>query len=445
MHADLPASVFASRRQALMAQLPAESAVIIFAAKETTRNNDVHYPFRQDSYFWYYTGFPEADAVLVIQAKNGNPAHTTLYSAERNPLKEIWEGRIIGQTDAVQEYGFDCAYPLSDVGQISKILANPKHLYTVLGISEHNDQRAFSLLRELHQANGRGGAETSGVLDLRRVADEMRLIKDQHERALLHKAGQISAQGHCAAMLAAPQATHEYHLQAAIEASYRQQAGAEWSFPTIVAGGANACCLHYRANNQPLRDGELVLIDSGAEYAGYAGDISRTFPKNGKFSRDQQALYEVVLNAQESAIAASKPNISHEAIHEITARVIAQGLLDLKIIRGSVEDWLAENRIKQFFPHGTGHWLGLDVHDVGVYKPNGASRLYQSGMVITIEPGIYIQPDDTSVEEKWRGMGIRIEDDVIITDTGHELTSNEVPKKPQEIEAFMHSSFIHTT
>lgn len=431
----LPITAFAARRDALFAQLPEGSAVLLFAPGEPYRNNDVHYPFRQDSYFWYYTGFPEPNAVALLRRQEGR-VHYTLFSAPRDPLKEIWEGKIIGQENAVAHYGVDTAYPLAEQHTLAEQLADSTRLYTPLGVHASIDNRITAILRDIHAKAGRGGAPIDGLFDLRRIADEMRLIKSAEELELMRRAAQISADGHRAAMLAAPHSAQEYDIQAVVESHFRHH-GSHWSFPSIIAAGANACCLHYRDNNAPLRHGDLLLVDAGAEYHHYAGDITRTFPINGRFSREQRALYDIVLHAEEQAIAHARAGLRHLELHEKTARILIQGLLDERVISGSLDGWMEEDRYKQFYPHGTGHWLGMDVHDVGIYKPGGESRPYQPGMVITIEPGLYIQNYDNSVEEKWRGIGIRIEDDVLITPDAAEILSGDVPKTAADIEALM--------
>lgn len=435
MHKSLLKDIFTQRRQILADQLPEGSAVILYAAEAAHRNGDVHYPYRQDSYFWYFTGFPEGNAIALLLKQNGQ-FHYTLFNAPRDPEKEIWEGKIIGQDDAVSQYDADDAYPISECQRIPALLADASSIYTILGVNAGHDQRTTAFLREVHALTGRGGAPIDGIHDLRRIADEMRMYKSPEEQALMHRAGQISAAGHRAAMLATQPGSYEYEVQAVLEATFRHH-NCHWAYASIVAGGANACCLHYHDNNALLRDGDLIMIDAGAEYAGYAGDISRTYPINGKFTRDQQALYEIVLAAETAGINSAKPGIRHLELHEQTKRILMQGMIDEGIIKGSLDYWLEENRYKQFYMHGTGHWLGLDVHDVGVYMPDGKSRIYAPGVAITIEPGLYIQADDTSVDERWRGIGIRIEDDIIITDGDPEITTADIPKTVSEIEKLL--------
>lgn len=429
-------NIYAARRSALLNALPEGSVVLLRAASEARRNNDVYYPFRQNSYFWYFTGFPEANAVAVLSKKN-NTLHYLLYSAARNPLHEIWEGKIIGQEGALRDYGVDEALPLSDLPQLEQKLGDCKHLYVVLGDDAAHDAANLALLQALHQQAGRGGAGISGLHDVRALAAEMRLIKSAEELQILEQAVAISATGHRAAMEALRHAKYEYQLQAALEAAFREQ-GCGWSFPSIIANGSNACCLHYRNNNEALRDGDLVLVDAGAEWGLYAGDLTRTFPVNGRFNKQQQALYEVVLAAEKTGIAAAKTGIRHRELHEQVAKVLIQGVLDLGLYAGNMDDWLENDRYKRFYPHGTGHWLGLDVHDVGTYLVDGQSRMYQENMVITIEPGLYIQLGDEEVKPEWRGIGIRIEDDVVVTaQGGRVLNADAAPKEVAEIEALL--------
>ncbi len=437
IHPVFSQETFSKRRLDLFEQLPDDSIVVLFAAQEVERNNDVNYPFRQNSYFWYLTGFPEPNAVAVLTRKN-EKLHYTLFNAPRNPEEEIWSGKIIGQENAMADYGADVSYPIAEVNEhLPKLLADSRHIYTILGTHPHHDIRLNGFLHEAHAMTGRGGAAIEGVMDLRRIVDEMRLIKTAEEQKVLHQAGRISALGHRAAMLAAHPGKYEYSVQAALEAEFRRLEGCHWSFGSIVASGSNACCLHYHENNAILKDGDLLMVDAGAEYGGYAGDISRTIPINGKFSRNQQALYEVVLHAQKTAIDSVRVGIRHAELHRKTSILLMQGLIDLKIIDGNAEEMVDDGRVKRFYPHGTGHWLGLDVHDVGTYLTHGKSREYLAGMVITVEPGLYLQPDDIGIAEEWRGIGIRIEDDIIVTDSGADVTSADVPKEVRDIEQLL--------
>lgn len=423
-------------REQLFAQLPTESAIILYSAREKTRNNDVHYPYRQDSYFYYLTAFPEANAIAVLE-KNKTGNHYTLYSAPKNPLQELWEGEIIGQENAKMHYLADNAYPIAEALQrIPQQLQNIKQLYTLLGYKNEDDEQSLKILRQAHQLAGRGGLNINGIYDLRRILDEMRLIKTPYEQQQLQKAAHITAQGILSALKALPKARYEYELQAQIECHYKQQ-NSSTSFPTIVAAGENACCLHYRSGKSALKKGELVLIDTGAEYENYAGDISRTLPISGKFSREQQCLYEIILHAQKSAIAYAKAGITHLELHQYTTRLLMEGLKAHKIIDCDIEELLETGQSKRYYPHGTGHWLGLDVHDVGTYFLNGESRTYQEGMIITIEPGLYLQKNDLSIAEKWRGIGIRIEDTVCITKENAIVLSEEIPKEIKEIESLI--------
>lgn len=431
----LNASVFADRRAALLARLPVGSSVVLFAAGEALRNQDVFFPFRQDSYFWYYTGFPEPDAVALLR-KTAAGNEYLLFNAARDPLKEIWDGKIIGQEEAVREYGAEHSYPLTQLNKLPELLKDSTHIYTVLGVKADNDQRITEALRRVHAAVGRGGAPIEGIFDLRRIADEMRLIKSAEELQLIRKACAVSIAGHLAALRHVKPGLHEYNIQAVTEGEYRRY-GCHWSFPAIAAAGANACCLHYHDNNAPLRDGDLLMLDSGAEYQHYAGDISRTMPINGHFTAPQQALYELVLHAQKSAINMARPGVRHLEVHAEVCRILTQGLIDLGLLHGELNELLETQAYKKYYVHGTGHWMGLDVHDVGIYMIDGLSRAYAPGMVVTVEPGLYIPAGDNSVDEKWRGIGIRIEDDIAITDKAAEVLTADLPKEVGEIEALV--------
>lgn len=433
----LPQSTFAKRREQLFSRLPEGAVVILYSGDLVMRNRGTEYPFRPDSYFWYFTGFPEPETTAILCRKAGK-VHYTLFCANRDPSREIWTGKIVGQEGAVSDYGADEAYPLTEKHRITGLLAASHHIYAVLGEKAEHDQEVMQFIRSANQLAGKAGTEIEDLKDLRRIAGEMRMFKSIEEQNLLHEAGRITAAGHRAAMRAAQAGAYEYTAQAAMEAEFRRYHGCHWSFPSIIAAGSNACCLHYEINNAPLRSGDLVLFDTGAEYAGYAGDISRTIPINGKFTRNQQALYEVVLNAQLNAIHSARAGITHDELHRQASIELMQGIFDLGIVDGGdAAEWVDSGKVKRFYPHSTGHWLGLDVHDVGAYYINGQSRTYQPDMVITIEPGLYLQPDDLGIDESWRGIGIRIEDDIIITKGDPEITTSDAPKTVREIEEFL--------
>ena len=412
----LKPEVFAKRREKLLEKLPANSLVALFSADIHMRNQGSDFAFRQDSYFWYFTGFPEDKAVALF-VKTENKTEYLLFCKTKNPNLELWSGKIIGQKEAQEVYLADAAYAYEE---FDKFWAN----------KETEFENIFLILEPEEKEN-------SKLKDLKPIISEMRKIKAAEELELIAEAGRISSFGHIAAMQVAKAGAFEFTLQAAIEAEFRRHKGCEAAFMTIAASGLNSCCLHYSKNNAPLKDGDLVLIDAGAEYCGYAGDISRTFPVNGKFSKEQEALYEVVLNAQKEAIKNCVVGVKHQDIHNQTAISLMQGLIDLNVITGDAKEWVESNRYKRFYPHSTGHFLGLDTHDVGAYKIEGESISYQNGMVITVEPGIYLLADDLTIAENWRGLGIRIEDDLIISENSPELTTLDAPKEVKEIENLM--------
>ncbi|MBP3195064.1 MAG: aminopeptidase P N-terminal domain-containing protein [Cardiobacteriaceae bacterium] len=437
MHSVLNQDIFASRRSKLLSLLPNNSAVILLSASEKIRNRDNAYPFRQDSNFWYFSGFPEDRAVMVL-ARRGKKDFYMLCSKPRDPELEIWTGHIIGPSEAKTLYAADETHSIDDAAEkIAAFLseAEIKNIYTAFDGKEiaSESQEFFQTVK----AKG-GAANSANYLDIEPFSSELRLIKSIEEQNLMFEAGRISALGHRAAMLAAKPNAYEYTVQAAIEAEFRRHKGCSPAFSTIAAAGKNACCLHYQRNSSPLKDGDLLLIDAGAEYAGYAGDISRTFPINGKFSRDQQALYEVVLHAQTEAIKNAKIGKTHAQLHRETAILLMQGLIDLQIIEADAAELVESGDAKKYYPHGTGHWLGLDTHDVGSYKEtDGSPRIYREGMTLTVEPGIYLQEHDETIPERWRGIGIRIEDDILITQQGAEVLTVDAPKTISEIEQFL--------
>ena len=434
---------FANRRARLIEHMGDDAIAIIATREEMYRNRDADYKFRADSSFYYLTGFAEPEAVAVIQSNNDKPY--TLFCRERNREMEIWNGLRAGIDGAVSDYAADQAFTIDQLDeQLIALLAGKKRLYVRLGQSEAFDLRVTGWLKKIAANQRQGGQPPVEIIQLDSVLDEMRLFKDEYEINLMRQAAQISAQAHIRAMQTVQPDMMEYALEA--EVLYViQKNGCQTAYNSIVGGGANGCILHYVENNQPLKDGDLVLIDAGAELDHYAADITRTFPVNGKFSPEQKVLYELVLKAQLAAIDVILPGSHYRLPHEIAVSILTQGLVELGLLKGNVDELIAAESYRQFYMHGTGHWLGMDVHDVGSYKVakqgNEATwRPYAAGMVVTVEPGLYIAPDDHAVEARWRGIGIRIEDDVLVTAFGNEVLTREVPKTVEEIELLMQSA-----
>jgi Xaa-Pro aminopeptidase len=440
---------YSDRRARLLAMMEAGSVAVIGTAPEVTRNADTEFPYRHDSSFYYLTGFTEPEAVLVLVAARGTAAaQSILFCREKHLDSEIWDGYRYGPEAARAAFGFDFAFPIGALDEhMVRQLSNASALYAPLARGgEEQQRRWFDGVRRL----SRGGTTAPPVLrDLPPLVDEMRLFKDDHERAIMLRAGEISAAAHARAMRfagtrGAGHAIFEYELEAELLHEFRRNGGQFPAYTPIVASGPNACVLHYNANNRPIQDGELVLIDAGCELDGYASDITRTFPISGRFSPAQRELYELVLAAQQAAFDAIAPGRKFHDAHDAAVRVLAQGMLDFGLLQGTLDEVLAEKKYTRFYMHGTGHWIGMDVHDVGLYRDVGRedkpSRLLQSGMAMTVEPGIYVRPAD-DVPEKYWNIGIRIEDDVIVGDSaqfkGYQLLTGGAPKTVAEIEALM--------
>lgn len=425
---------YAQRRRQLMQAAGDGAIVIVPAAPERLRNGDASYPYRQDSDFWYLCGFPEPEAVLVLVPGRAH-GQVLLFCRERDRVREAWDGPRIGPEGAVARYGMDDAYPIEDLDEILPgLLEGRPRVFCPLGRDAEFDRRLIAWVRRAGAQQVGDGRQ--GIVDLGRLLDEQRLFKSAAELALLRQAGAISVRAHQAALLAVADGVPEYVLQAEIEREFRAADG--WpAYPSIVAAGANACVLHYRANAALCRAGELVLVDAGGEYRGYAGDISRTFPVDGHFRREQRQLHDLVVRAHAAARAQVRPGLPFARMHEAALAVLVEGLLQLGLLRGSLQTQLASGDYRRFCPHKTGHWLGLDVHDVGDYRIEGQSRLLETGMVFTIEPGLYVRADDATVDSRWRGIGIRIEDDVAVTEAGSELLTPGLARSAEEIEAFM--------
>ncbi|MFK3650994.1 aminopeptidase P N-terminal domain-containing protein [Lysobacter enzymogenes] len=432
----MPAKAHARRRRQLMEMAGPDAIVIVPSAHELIRSRDTHYPFRQDSDLSYLSGFPEPESVLVLVPGRVH-GEVLLFCRERDREREAWDGPRYGPEDAVEAFGLDDAYPITDLDDILPgLLEGRSRVYYHFGRDADFDLKLIGWLNRVRAMVRQGAQPPHEFLELGHLLDELRLFKDRDELRFMQRAADISVLAHEAAMRAARPGAHEYELQAEIECVFRRF-DAEPAYGSIVGAGANACVLHYRANNAQARDGDLVLIDAGAEYRGYAADITRTFPVNGRFTAEQRALHDLVGAAQAAALAQARPGSTYEAGHNAAVETLTEGLLRLGLLKGTLERNLADGQYKRFYRHKTGHWLGMDVHDVGEYRIDGESRLLEPGMVFTIEPGLYVSPDDSTVDPKWRGIGIRTEDDVAITRDGHEVLTARLARSADEIEALM--------
>ncbi len=456
-------SIYAERRRRVADQLGRDGIAVIPTAPERARNRDSDYPYRHDSYFYYLTGFTEPNAWLVITGDG----RSTLFCAPKDMEREIWDGYRLGPEAAPQALGVDAAHSVIELdAQLPKLLENRAAIWFPFATHEGLESRIGGWLNQIRARVRYGALCPEQQRDLCGVLDEMRLVKDAHEQDIMRRAAQISARGHvramklAARMLRRGEDVREYHLDAELLHEFRLGGSQYSAYSSIVAAGANACVLHYRSDAAPVRDGELVLIDAGCELDGYASDITRTFPANGKFSGPQRALYELVLASQEAAIAATRVGARFTDPHDATVKVLAQGMLDVGLLDpgkvGTVDDVIEKRAYFQFYMHRTGHWLGMDVHDCGSYvEPsqvgevserkdplsgeiikNRPSRILSPGMVLTIEPGLYVRPAE-GVPEQFHHIGIRIEDDAIVTEAGCELITRGVPVDPGEIEALM--------
>lgn len=428
---------FAKRRQALMSQMEPNSIAIIASAPEQRRNRDVDFPFRQDSDFYYLSGFAEPESVIALIPGREHGEYV-VFCRERNREMEIWNGYRAGPEGATNEYGADDAFPINDIDDILPGLIEGKsRVYYAMGREAAFDSRLMSWINVI-RSKVRNGAHPPGEFSsLDHILHEMRLLKSAPEAAVMRASGEIAAKAHCQAMRICRPGMYEYQLEAEYLHVFAQNGARFPAYPSIVGGGQNACILHYTENSARLQDGDLVLIDAGCELDFYASDITRTFPVNGRFTSEQKVLYELVLSAQLAAIESVRPGAHWNEPHERAVRVLTEGLVDLGLLRGEVEQLIKDEGYKKFYMHKTGHWIGMDVHDVGEYKIGGEWRLLEPGMVLTIEPGLYISNDLDDVDERWKGIGIRIEDDVLVTKEGYEVLTSAVPKRPDEIEALM--------
>lgn len=424
------------RRQALLAKMQPGSAALIFAAPEAMRSNDSEYPYRQSSDFWYFTGFNEPEAVLVLIKSDDTHNHSVLFNRVRDLTAEIWFGRRLGQQAAPEKLGVERALAFSEIDeQLYQLLNGLDVVYHAQGEYKYADELVFAALEKLRKGSRQNLSAPASVTDWRPLVHEMRLFKSPEELDVMRRAGEISALAHTRAMEKCRPGMFEYQLEGEILHEFNRHGARFPSYNTIVGGGENGCILHYTENESELRDGDLVLIDAGCEYRGYAGDITRTFPVNGKFSPAQRAVYDIVLESLETALTLFRPGTSIQEVTGSVIRIMVNGLVKLGILKGDVEELIADNAHRAFFMHGLSHWLGLDVHDVGGYGVD-RSRILETGMILTVEPGLYIAPD-ADVPAEYRGIGIRIEDDIAITENGNENLTASVVKKADEIEALM--------
>src|SRR5690606_26502216 len=434
--AGIPLASHARRRRQLMRMAGEDAIIVLPAAPERVRSRDTHYPYRQDSDFHYLTGFGEPAAVLVLVPGRSH-GESLLFCRERDPVREAWDGPRLGPEAAVEALGMDDAYPIDDLDEILPgLLEGRTRVYYHFGRDTDFDLKLIGWLNRVREQMRMGAQPPHEFLELGHLLDEMRLFKTREELVLMRRAAAISMRAHAAAMAAVQPGMYEYELQAALEYEFRRH-GADPAYESIVGAGTNACVLHYRANAARIGAGDLVLIDAGAEYMGYAADITRTSPASGRFTREQRALHDLVCAAQQAALEQARPGVPFGNVHEAAVQVLAEGLLRLGLRKGGVRKVLAEESYRRFSPHKTGHWLGLDVHDGGEHRVDGECRRMEPGMVFTIEPGLYVPPDAPGVDAKWRGIGVRIEDDVAITRDGHEVLTEGLARSADEVEAFM--------
>jgi Xaa-Pro aminopeptidase len=426
---------FARRRRHLMELIGRDAVAVLAAAPERTRSRDTLYTYRPDSDFYYVTGFPEPDAVAVLIPGRAQGEYV-LFCRERDPVRELWDGYREGPEGAVERYGADDAFPIGDIEDILPgLLERSERVYYSMGVSADFDQRLLGWMQTLHARRQRGRAPNE-LVDLDHLLHEMRLFKSRRELSAMRRSARIAVAAHQRAMRLCEPGRHEHELEAEFVHEFRRN-GAHCAYDPIVAGGTNACVLHYRTNNDELKDGDLVLIDAGCEYDLYASDITRTFPVNGRFTAPQRDLYEIVFEANRAAVAKVAPGNHWNDPHDAAVKTITRGLRELGILNGRLPSLLKEEAYKPYFMHKTGHWLGLDVHDVGDYKVADQWRMLERGMVTTIEPGIYIAADAKGVNKRWRGIGIRLEDDVHVTKDGPDVLTGALALAADDIERLM--------
>lgn len=427
-------SEFAERRRRLLEAM--EDGVAVFpSAPLAIRNHDVEHPYRQDSDLYYLTGFCEPESLLLLT--NRHEEHrTVLFVRPRKREREIWDGPRAGVEGAVSDFGADIAFPIEELGsRLPDYLGNAKQLHYRLAQNAETDAKIFDCLNQLRRGARRGVCAPETIVDPSVHLHEMRLTKSEAELRTMREAAAITTEAHLHAMRVARPGMHEYEIDAELLHVFRKHGSERPAYESIVGSGPNATILHYRAGNRVMREGELVLIDAGCEYGYYASDVTRTFPVGGKFSPEQRAVYEVVLRAQLAAIDAVEPGNTLEKIHEVAVRTLAEGLVDIGLLEGDVDTLVEEKKYEPYYMHRTSHWLGMDVHDVGRYYVDGEHRPLEPGFVLTVEPGLYIATDAQDVDARWRGIGVRIEDDVVVTATGCDVLTAGIPKETDHVEA----------
>jgi len=428
------------RRRKLMAQMGTNSIALLTSAPSRVRNNDAEYLYRQDSDFYYLTGFTEDDAILAL-IPGRKQGEAVLFCQAKDKQKELWTGKLMGPDAVREEMGIDEAYTIGEINEVLPGLIDGRDkVYSLMGKNVEFDNRVMGWVKVIRNKARLGAHAPGEFLVLDPLLHELRLFKSTKEVKLMEKAGKISAEGHRRAMATCRPGIKEYELEAELLHAFTRNGSRAPAYNSIVAAGDNTCILHYTENDATVADGDLVLIDAGCEYQHYASDITRTFPANGKFNLQQKAIYDLVLKAQLAAIESVAPGIPYNESHNVAVKIITQGLVKLGILKGRPAQLIKAEAYRDFYMHKTGHWIGIDVHDVGKYKIKDKWRLLKPGMITTIEPGIYIAPDNKRVSKKWRGIGVRIEDDVLVTKTGYKVLSTGIPKTTIEIESLMSKS-----
>tara|TARA_B100001094_G_scaffold44756_1_gene39603 strand:+ start:7218 stop:8522 length:1305 start_codon:yes stop_codon:yes gene_type:complete len=425
---------FSERRDLLADKVLEDSAIIVSAASVKSRISDTEYSYRQDSNFYYLSGYEEPESLILIRP-NQDKERFIIFCRDRDPLREQWDGFRTGQEGVIQDYGADAAYSINSIDEIMpKLLEGAKNIYFSMSAPCGVDAKISSWVEDIRK-NTRSGAEPpQNLLSLDSILHEMRLIKESDEMDLMKQAANITTEAHIRAMQSVRPGMYEYQLEAEYLYAFNKNGARSPAYNSIVGGGNNSCILHYVENNAELQDGDLVLVDAGCEYQYYASDVTRTFPVNGKFSPEQREIYSIVLEAHKQSMEQAKPGNKWNLMHEKSVEVIVEGLLSIGLLQGSKDEIIDKGEYSKFYMHRIGHWLGMDVHDVGSYKQDGDWRPLEEGMVMTVEPGIYILDSMEGVDDKWKGIGVRIEDDIAITDSGFEILTPDVPRTIEEVE-----------